>query len=64
MIFKLKEFLDLKLEVLIGELYEVNIRVDWIENDIIKYVKEVDDIYERLLFLDRYLKDFNLRFYF
>ena len=62
-ISKLKESLDLKLEVLTGELHETNTRVDRIENDITKYAKEVDDTYERLLSLERYSRDFNLRFY-
>ena len=62
-ISKLKESLDLKLEVLTGELHETNTRVDRIKNDITNYAKEVDDTYERLLSLERYSRDFNLRFY-
>ena len=62
-ISRLKESLDLKLEVSTGKLHETNTRVDRIENDITKYAKEVDDTYERLFSLERYSRDFNLRFY-
>ena len=65
-ISKLKEALDVKLEVLTGDLHETNTRIDRIENDITKYVckiKEIDDTYERLLSLERYSRDCNLRFY-
>ena len=55
--------MDTKLEVLTGQLHEANTRIDQIENDITKYAKEIDDTYERLLFLERYSRDFNLRFY-
>jgi DNA repair exonuclease SbcCD ATPase subunit len=62
-ISKLKESLDTKLEVLTGQLYEANTRIDQIENDITKNAKEIDDTYERLLSLERYSRDHNLRFY-
>ena len=62
-ISKLKEALDIKLEVLTGELHETNTRIDRIENDITKYAKEIDETYERLLSLERYSRDYNLRFY-
>ena len=62
-ISKLKEALDVKLEVLTGELHETNTRIDRIENDITKYAKENDETYERLLSLERYSRDYNLRFY-
>ena len=62
-ISKLKEALDTKLEALRGELHETNIRIDRIENDVTKYAKEIDDTYERLLSLERYSRDYNLRFY-
>ena len=62
-ISKLKESLDTKLEVLTGQLHEANTRIDQIENDITKYAKEIDDTYERLLSLERYSRDYNLRFY-
>ncbi|KAK2571060.1 hypothetical protein P5673_003612, partial [Acropora cervicornis] len=60
---KLKEALDVKLEVLTGELHETNTRIDRIENDITKYAKEIYETYERLLSLERYSRDYNLRFY-
>ena len=62
-ISKLKGALDVKLEVLTGELHETNTRIDRIENDITKYAKEIDETYERLLSLERYSRDYNLRFY-
>ena len=62
-ISKLKEALDVKLEVLTGELYETNTRIDRIENDITKQAKEIDDTYERLLSLERYSRDYKLKFY-
>ena len=62
-ISKLKESLDTKLEVLTGQLHEAKTRIDQIENDITKYAKEIDDTYERLLSLERYSRDYNLRFY-
>lgn len=55
--------MDTKLEVLTGQLHESNTRIDQIENDIIKYAKEIDDTYERLLSQERYSRDYNLRFY-
>ena len=62
-ISKLKEGLDLKLEVLTGDLHDTNKRIDRIENDITKYAKDTDETYERLLSLERYSRDYNLRFY-
>ena len=62
-ISKLQEVLDVKLEVLTGELHVTNTRIDRIENDITKYAKEIDVTYERLLSLERYSRDYNLRFY-
>ena len=62
-ISKLKESLDTKLEVLTGQLYEANTRIDQIENVITMNAKEIDDTYERLLSLERYSRDYNLRFY-
>ena len=60
---KLKEALDVKLEVLLGELHETYTRIDRIENDMTKYAKEIDETYERLLSLERYSRDYNLRFF-
>lgn len=62
-ISKLKEALDVKLEVLTGELHETNARIYRIENDVTKYTKEIDETYERLSSLERYSRDYNLRFY-
>ena len=62
-ISKLKESLDTKLEVLTGQLHEANTRIDQIEDVITKNAKEIDDTYERLLSLERYSRDYNLRFY-
>ena len=45
-ISKLKEALDVKLEVLTGDLHDTNKRIDRIENDITKYAKDIDDTYE------------------
>ena len=59
---KLKEALDVKLEVLTGELFETNKRIDQIKNDITKYTNEIDESNKRLLSLERYT-DYNLRFY-
>ena len=59
----MKESLDTKLEVLTGQLHEANTRIDQIENVITKNAKEIDDTYERLLSLERYSRDYNLRFY-
>ena len=55
--------MDVRLEVLTGELPETNTRIDRIENDITKYAKEIYETYERLLSLERYSRDYNLRFY-
>ena len=62
-ISKLKESLDTKLEVLTGQLHESNTRIDQIQTDITKYAKEIDVTYERLLSLERYSRDYNLRFH-
>ena len=63
LISKLKESLDIKLEVLTGELHEANTRIDQMKNNITKYAKEIYDTYERLLSQERYSRDYNLRFY-
>ena len=34
-----------------------------IENDITRYAKEIDETYERQLSLERYSRDYNLRFF-
>ena len=62
-ISKLKESLDTKLEILTGQLHEAKTRIDQIEDDITKYAKEIDDTYERFFSLERYSRDYNLRFY-
>ena len=51
------------MEVFTGELHEANTRIDQIENDITKYAQVINDTYERLLSLERYSRDYNLRFY-
>lgn len=61
-ISKLKDSLDTKSEVLTGELHEVNTRIDQIENDITKYAQGINDTCERFLSLERYSRDYNLRF--
>ena len=40
-ISKLKEVLDVKLEVLTRDLHDTNKRIDRIENDIAKYAKDI-----------------------
>ena len=59
----LQDSWDIKLEVFTGELPEANTKIDQIENDITKYAQEINDTYERLLSLERYSRDYNLRFY-
>ena len=50
-------------EKLTADLHDVNCRVDRIESDLGKYSKDVGSLYERLVSLKRYSRDFNLRFY-
>ena len=59
----LQDSLDTKLEVFTGELHDANTKIDQIENYITKYAQEINDTYERLLSLERYSRDYNLRFY-
>ena len=51
------------IEKLTADLHDVNCRVDRIESDLGKYSKDVGSLYERLGSLERYSRDFNLRFY-
>ena len=50
-------------EKLTGDLHDVNCRVDHIKSDLGKYSKHVGSLYERLVSLEGYSRDFNLRFY-
>ena len=59
----LQDSSDTKLEVFTGELHDANTKIDQIENYITKYAQEINDTYERLLSLERYSRDYNLRFY-
>ena len=62
--------MDVKLEVLPGELHETNTKIDLIENDITKgsrsfrsKVVSIQTKSQRLLSLERYSRDYNLRFW-
>ena len=46
-----------------GDIHVANCRIDRIEGDLKKLSKDVSSTYERLVSLERYSRDFNLRFY-
>ena len=46
-----------------GDIHVANCRIDRIESDLKKLSKDVSSTYERLVSLERYSRDFNLRFY-
>jgi len=58
-----KKNLVCKANTRIDQIDEANTRIDQIENDVTKNAKEIDDTYERLLSMERYSRDYNLRFY-
>jgi len=46
-----------------GDIHDANCRIDRTESDLKKFSKDVNNMYERLVSLERYSRDFNLRFY-
>lgn len=57
------ESLTLKYDILNGELHEAMTRVEKLEGEVNKYATNINQAYERLQALERYSRDFNLRFY-
>ena len=57
------ESLNLKFDTLNGEVHVAITRVDKLEDEVSKLATNVNQAYERLLSLERYSRDFNLRFY-
>lgn len=57
------ESLTLKFDILNGELHEAMTRVEKLEGEVNKYATNINQAYERLQALERYSRDFNLRFY-
>ena len=57
------ESLNLKFDTLNGEVHVAMTRVDKLEDEVSKLATNVNQAYERLLSLERYSRDFNLRFY-
>lgn len=57
------ESLTLKYDILKGELHEAMTRVEKLEGEVNKYATNINQAYERLQALERYSRDFNLRFY-
>ena len=54
---------SLKFDTLNGEVHVAMTRVDKLEDEVSKLATNVNQAYERLLSLERYSRDFNLRFY-
>ena len=46
-----------------GDIHDANCRIDRTENDLKTFSKDVNNMYERLVSLERHSRDFNLRFY-
>ena len=57
------ESLNLKFDTLNGEVHVAMTRVAKLEDEVSKLATNVNQAYERLLSLERYSRDFNLRFY-
>lgn len=57
------ESLNLKFETLNGELHEYMVKTDTLETEVNNNAASIDRAYEKLLSLERYSRDFNLRFY-
>ena len=57
------ESLNLKFDTLNGEVHVAMTRVDKLEDEVSKLATNVNQAYERILSLERYSRDFNLRFY-
>ena len=57
------ESLNLKFDTLNGEVHAAMTRVDKLEDEVSKLATNVNQAYERPLSLERYSRDFNLRFY-
>ena len=57
------ESLTLKFDTLNGELHEAMTRVEKLEGEVNKHATNINQAYERLQALERYSRDFNLRFY-
>ena len=60
-----KQFTNLNqsLEELKGELHDARCKVDEIENSVQNHVTQISQMYERLLSLERYSREYNLRFH-
>ena len=54
--------LNENLEGLKGELHDARCKVDEVECTVNNYAKQIEDLYERLLSLERYSREYNLRF--
>ena len=52
-----------KCEKVNGEIHDINCKVEKIEQDMESNTSTINSLYERLLALERYSRDFNLRFY-
>ena len=57
------ESLNLKFDTLNGEVHVAMTRVGKLEDEVSKLATNVKQAYERLLSLESYSRDFNLRFY-
>ena len=60
-----KQFTNLNqsFEELKGELHDSKCKVDEIEVSVQNHVKQISQMYERLLSLERYSREYNLRFH-
>ena len=52
-----------KCEKVNGEIHDINCKMEKIEQDMESNTSTINSLYERLLALERYSRDFNLRFY-
>lgn len=60
-----KQFTNLNqsFEELKGELHDARCKVDEIEDSVQNHVTQISQMYERLLSLERYSREYNLRFH-
>ena len=50
-------------EKLNDDMHEANVKIDGLEGDVNKYSKLADSLKERIMALERYSREYNLRFY-
>ena len=50
-------------EKLNGDMHEANVKIDGLEGDVNKYSKLADSLKERIMALERYPREYNLRFH-